>query len=70
MPPQPGVRRAFVTGIVNLARGSGPARLLDVVEDRSASALVGWMNQRNFGWRPGVRVAALDPYRGYPRRAC
>ena len=56
---------SFVTGIVDLTRGFGPARLLDVVEDRSASALVGWMNQRDPGWRAGIGVAALDPYRGY-----
>ncbi|MDQ4103248.1 MAG: transposase [Actinomycetota bacterium] len=56
---------SFVTGIVDLTRGFGPARLLAVVEDRSASALVGWMNQRDPGWRAGIGVAALDPYRGY-----
>ena len=56
---------SFVTGIVDLSRGPGPSRLLDVVEDRSASVLVGWMNQRDFGWRAGIEMAALDPYRGY-----
>ncbi len=56
---------SFVTGIVDLTRGPGPARLLDVVEDRSASALVSWINQRHPGWRTGIGVAALDPYRGY-----
>jgi transposase len=56
---------SFVTGIVDLARGPGPARLLDLVADRSASALVSWMNLRDPGWRAGIGVAALDPYRGY-----
>jgi transposase len=56
---------SFVTGIVDLTRDRGPARLLDVVADRSASALVSWVNQREVGWRAGISTAALDPYRGY-----
>jgi transposase len=56
---------SFVTGIVDLTRGRGPARLLDVVAGRSASALVSWVNQRHPGWRAGIGTAALDPYRGY-----
>jgi transposase len=56
---------SLITGIVDLTRNRGPARLLDVVADRSASALVRWMNQREPEWREGIEVAALDPYRGY-----
>jgi transposase len=36
-----------------------------VIDDRSASALVSWIKQRNVDWRAGIGVAALDPYRGY-----
>jgi len=54
---------SFVTGIVDL---TGPtARLLDVVPGRSVTALSGWMNRRSSGWRDGITVAALDPFRGY-----
>jgi transposase len=56
---------SFVTGIVDLTRCRGPARLLDVVADRSASGLVSWLNAREQEWRSGILVAALDPYRGY-----
>jgi transposase len=57
---------SFVTGIVDVTRRrGGSARLLDVIEDRSASALVSWVSQRDPGWRAGIEVAALDPYRGY-----
>jgi transposase len=42
-----------------------PARLLDVVAGRSASALVSWVNDRHPTWRAGIGIAALDPYRGY-----
>jgi hypothetical protein len=40
---------SFVTGLVDLTRRPEPARLLDVVEDRCAPALVGWINQRDPG---------------------
>ncbi len=57
---------SFVTGIVDLTRRPGGcARLLDVIDDRSASALVTWMADRGRSWRAGIGVAALDPYRGY-----
>jgi transposase len=56
---------SFVTGIVDLTRQGRPARLLDVVADRSASGLASWMSEREPGWRGAVSTAALDPYRGY-----
>ena len=52
----------FATGIVAL---NGRARLLDVVEGRSGTALHGWVSGRDQGWRDGIEVAALDPFRGY-----
>jgi transposase len=52
----------FATGIVALG---GRARLLDVVEGRSGKALHDWVSARDQGWRDGIEVAALDPYRGY-----
>jgi transposase len=58
--PRAGTR--FATGIVAL---NGRARLLDVVEGRSGTALSGWVSSRPQVWRDGVRVAALDPFRGY-----
>ena len=52
----------FATGIVAL---NGRARLLDVVEGRSGTALRNWISGREQGWRDGIEVAALDPFRGY-----
>ena len=52
----------FVTGIVDL---TGPPRLLDVVQGRSGKCLSDWVSARPAGWRAGVAVAALDPFRGY-----
>lgn len=57
---------SFVTGIVDLTRRrNGAARLLDVIAERSASALVSWIDQRERVWREQIGTAALDPYRGY-----
>jgi transposase len=52
----------FAAGIVAL---NGRARLLDVVEGRSATALCTWVSGRDQAWRDRVTVAALDPFRGY-----
>ena len=52
----------FATGIVAL---NGRARLLDIVEGRSAKALSDWVSAREQGWRDGITVAALDPFRRY-----
>jgi hypothetical protein len=46
---------SVVTGIVDLARRGGSARLLDVIDDRSTPVLVCWINQRDAGW--GARIA-------------
>jgi transposase len=57
---------SFATGVVDLTRrGGSSARLLDVIDDRSACALISWISQRDPGWRADISVAALDPYRGY-----
>lgn len=56
----------YVTGLVDLTPGR-PARLLDVVPGRSASACASWIAGREDAWRAGARFAALDPFRGYAR---
>lgn len=55
----------FATGLVDLTRTAGPARLLDVVPGRSGAVLATWLTERDAGWRSQVAVAALDPFRGY-----
>lgn len=54
----------FATGIVDLTPGR-PARLLDVVVGRSGTVYGNWITERGDEWRERVRVAALDPFRGY-----
>jgi transposase len=54
----------YATAIVELTPGR-PARLLDLVEGRSAAALRGWLAARPQPWRGQISTAALDPFRGY-----
>lgn len=54
----------WATGIVDLTPGR-PARLLDVVPGRSGASYADWLAQRDPGWRQEIRLAALDPFRGY-----
>jgi transposase len=51
----------YVTGVVDVRA----ARLLDVVPGRSGTVLRQWVQDQPAEWRAGVRVAALDPFRGY-----
>jgi transposase len=51
----------FVTGMVDVT-GS---RLLDVVQGRSGTVLAEWISAQSQAWRDAIRVAALDPFRGY-----
>ena len=57
-------RTGFATGIVDLTAGR-PPRLLDVVEGRTGTVYADWLTERGDDWRERIRVAALDPFRGY-----
>jgi transposase len=51
----------WVTGLVDLERG----RLLDVVADRTRTAVDAWLHARPRDWLAQVGTVALDPWRGY-----
>ena len=70
--PPPGKGPKELTGMVDLtkkpdAKGKvrTQARLLDLVPGRSGPAYAGWLNNRGPGFTEGVKVATLDPFRGY-----
>ena len=52
----------FATGVADLTPGR-PARLLDVVEGRSGTALAEWLADREAARRAGITTASLDPFR-------
>jgi transposase len=58
----------YVTVIIDLTGirdGTGPARLLDMVEGRSKQAFKTWLAQREESWRETVEVVAMDGFTGF-----
>ena len=62
----------YVTVIIDLTPvrdGTGPARLLDMVEGRSKQAFKAWLADRDDAWRDGVEVVAMDGFTGFKTAA-
>jgi transposase len=58
----------YVTVIIDLTGirdGTGPARLLDMVEGRSKQAFKTWLAERSQAWRDRVEVVAMDGFTGF-----
>jgi len=58
----------YVTVIIDLTGirdGTGPARLLDMVEGRSKQAFKTWLSERPKAWRAEVEVVAMDGFTGF-----
>ncbi|GJF05583.1 ISL3 family transposase [Pseudonocardia sp. D17] len=58
----------YVTVIIDLTpvrEGTGPARLLDMVEGRSKAAFKQWLADRPASWRAGLEVVAMDGFTGF-----
>lgn len=58
----------FVTVIIDLTPirlGTGPSRLLDMVEGRSTAVFSTWLAERDQAWRDGVDVVAMDGFTGF-----
>ena len=58
----------FVTVIIDLTAvrdGTGPARLLDMVEGRSKQVFKTWLANRPQAWRDAVEVVAMDGFTGF-----
>jgi transposase len=58
----------YVTVIIDLTpirNGTGPSRLLDMVEGRSTAVLSTWLAGRPREWRDRVEVVAMDGFTGF-----
>lgn len=58
----------YVTVIIDLTGirdGTGPARLLDMVEGRSKQVFKTWLGERPRAWRDRVEVVAMDGFTGF-----
>ncbi|MBW8705669.1 hypothetical protein MBT84_39285 [Streptomyces sp. MBT84] len=62
----------YVTVIIDLTGnrdGTGPARLLDMVEGRSKQALKSWLADREEPSRNGAEVVAMEGFTGFKTAA-
>jgi transposase len=62
----------YVTVIIDLTPirdGTGPARLLDMVEGRSKQVFKTWLAAREESWRERVEVVAMDGFTGFKTAA-
>ena len=62
----------YVTVIIDLTAvraGTGPARLLDMIEGRSKKVFKTWLTERPDDWRQGVEVVAMDGFTGFKTAA-
>lgn len=58
----------YVTVIIDLTGirdGTGPSRLLDMVEGRSKQAFKTWLAERPQAWRDGIEAVAMDGFTGF-----
>lgn len=58
----------YVTVIIDLTPirdGTGPSRLLDMIEGRSKHVFTTWLQERPQRWRDGVEVVAMDGFSGF-----
>jgi transposase len=62
----------YVTVIIDLTpvrAGTGPARLLDMLEGRSKQVFKTWLAERDQTWRDAVEVVAMDGFTGFKTAA-
>ncbi len=58
----------YVTVVIDLTPvrdGTGPSRLLDMVQGRSKQAFKTWLAARPQAWREGLEVVAMDGFTGF-----
>ena len=55
----------MIIDLTPIRDGTGPARLLDMVEGRSKQAFKTWLAERPQSWRQGLQVVAMDGFTGY-----
>lgn len=62
----------YVTVVIDLtpvSTGTGPSRLLAMVEGRSKQAFKTWLAEQPQTWRDGVKIVAMDGFTGFKTAA-
>jgi transposase len=58
----------YVTVVIDLTpvrAGTGPARLLDMIEGRSKQAFKTWLDARTEAWKKQIEIVAMDGFTGF-----
>ena len=55
----------MIIDLTGITDGTGPARLLDMVQGRSKQAFKQWLADRPKSWREGIEVVAMDGFTGF-----
>ncbi|GIJ30581.1 hypothetical protein Vqi01_57430 [Micromonospora qiuiae] len=55
----------MIVDLIGIREGTGPARLLDMVEGRSKQTFKTWLADRPGAWRDAVEVVAMDRFAGF-----
>ena len=55
----------MIIDLTPIRDGTGPSRLLDMVEGRSKAAFKTWLAERPQDWRDGIEVVAMDGFSGF-----
>ena len=56
---------SVIIDLTGIRDGTGPARLLDMVEGRSKQAFKTWLADQEESWRDAVEVVAMDGFTGF-----
>jgi transposase len=56
---------SVIIDLTGIRDGTGPARLLDMLEGRSKQAFKQWLADRPQAWRDAVEVVAMDGFTGF-----
>ena len=59
----------MIIDLTPIRDGTGPARLLDMVEGRSKQAFKTWLAERPKKWRDRIEVVAMDGFTGFKTAA-
>ena len=54
-----------ITDLTPVRDGTGPARLLDMVEGRSKKVFKTWLEDRPAAWKDKIEVVAMDGFTGF-----
>lgn len=55
----------MIIDLTPIRDGTGPARLLDMIDGRSKAVFAEWLKSRPQEWRDGIEVVAMDGFTGF-----